>query len=118
MRVGALSRNTFAPHYYAFTWSTIGVATEYIKPAEIVRDHKFQTVSSLTGRRKIMVDGLLLEEDFTSGGAADIPAAFQEQISNIDYKTLRYPGHWEWIDTLLKCSGRSRCDCIFGSRNA
>mgnify|MGYP001285637108 CR=1 FL=1 len=49
-----------------------------------------------------MVDGLLLEEDFTSGGAADIPAAFQEQISNIDYKTLRYPGHWEWIDTLLK----------------
>ena len=34
-----------------------------------------------------MVDGLLLEEDFTSGGAADIQR-FQEQISNIDYKTL------------------------------
>lgn len=102
MRVGALSRNTVEPHYYAFTWSTIGVATEYVKPAEIVRNHEFQAVPSLSGRRAIMIDGLLLEEDFTSGGAADIPVAFQEQIANIDYKTLRYPGHWAWINEILQ----------------
>jgi saccharopine dehydrogenase-like NADP-dependent oxidoreductase len=102
MRVGALSRNTVAPHYYGFTWSTIGVATEYVKTAEVVRDHKFIEVPSLTGRRELMVDGLLLEEDFTSGGAADIPVTYQEQIANIDYKTLRYPGHWAWVDELLK----------------
>ena len=102
MRVGALSRNAIEPHYYAFTWSTIGVATEYIKPAEIVRNHTFQSVPSLTGRRTVMVDGLLLEEDFTSGGAADIPEAYQAQIANIDYKTLRYPGHWAWVDEVLQ----------------
>ena len=102
MRVGALSRNTVAPHYYGFTWSTIGVATEYIKTAEVVRDHKFLEVPSLTGRREVMVDGLLLEEDFTSGGAADIPLVYQDRIANIDYKTFRYPGHWAWVDELLK----------------
>ena len=98
MRVGALGRNAVAPHFYNFTWSPIGVATEYIKPAEVVRNHEFKTMRSLSERRSIWVDGLLLEEDLTSGGAADIPEAFQKQIANIDYKTFRYPGHWAWVE--------------------
>ena len=98
MRVGALGRNAVAPHFYNFTWSPIGVATEYIKPAEVVRNHKFITVPSLSERRQIIVDGLLLEEDLTSGGAADIPKAYQSLIANIDYKTFRYPGHWSWVE--------------------
>lgn len=102
MRVGALSRNAIEPHYYAFTWSTIGVATEYVKQAEVVQNHEFKLVDSLTGRRAVMVDGILLEEDYTSGGAADIPKAFQRKIANINYKTLRYPGHWAWVDKILE----------------
>ena len=98
MRVGALGRNAVGPHFYNFTWSPIGVATEYIKPAEVVRDHEFKTVPSLSERRTIWVDGLLLEEDLTSGGAADLPHTYQKQIANIDYKTFRYPGHWAWVD--------------------
>ena len=101
MRVGALSRNAVAPHFYAFTWSTIGVATEYVKPAEVVRNHEFMTVPSLSERRQILVDGLLLEEDLTSGGAADLPMTYKDRIANIDYKTFRYPGHWEWVDSKL-----------------
>lgn len=98
MRVGALGRNAVGPHFYNFTWSPIGVATEYIKPAEVVRDHVFKTVPSLSERRTVWVDGLLLEEDLTSGGAADLPKTYQQQIANIDYKTFRYPGHWAWVD--------------------
>lgn len=98
MRVGALGRNAVAPHFYNFTWSPIGVATEYIKPAEVVRNHEFITVPSLSERRQVIVDGLLLEEDLTSGGAADIPHAYQTVIANIDYKTFRYPGHWAWVE--------------------
>ena len=98
MRVGALGRNAVGPHFYNFTWSPIGVATEYIKPTEVVRNHEFKTMPSLSERRTIWVDGLLLEEDLTSGGAADIPQAYQKQIANIDYKTFRYPGHWSWVE--------------------
>lgn len=98
MRVGALGRNAVAPHFYNFTWSPIGVATEYIKPAEVVRNHEFKTMPSLSERRTIWVDGLLLEEDLTSGGAADMPQTYQKQIANIDYKTFRYPGHWSWVE--------------------
>ncbi len=98
MRVGALGRNAVGPHFYNFTWSPIGVATEYIKPAEVVRNHEFKVVPSLSERRTIWVDGLLMEEDLTSGGAADLPMTYQHQIANIDYKTFRYPGHWAWVD--------------------
>jgi saccharopine dehydrogenase-like NADP-dependent oxidoreductase len=104
MRVGALPRNSISPHFYGFTWSTIGVATEYVKAAEVVRNHQMITVPSLSGRRKLLVDGVWLEEDITSGGAADIPMAYKDVITNIDYKTLRYPGHWAWVDSLIeKC---------------
>jgi saccharopine dehydrogenase-like NADP-dependent oxidoreductase len=108
MRVGALGRNAVSPHFYAFTWSTIGVATEYVKPAEVVRNHQFMTVPSLSERKTVLVDGLLLEEDLTSGGAADIPMTYKDVIANIDYKTFRYPGHWAWVDGLLQAIPESQ----------
>ena len=26
---------------------------------------------------------------------------YQKQIANIDYKTFRYPGHWDWVEEQL-----------------
>ena len=101
MRVGALTKNAVEPHFYGFTWSPIGVATEYIKDAEVVRDHQMIKRPSLSERRSLLIDGRPYEEDLTSGGAADIPEVFAKQIRNIDYKTLRYPGHYAWVDRIL-----------------
>lgn len=101
MRVGALTKNAVQPHYYGFTWSPIGVATEYIKDAEVVRDNQMVSRPSLSERRELLIDGRPYEEDLTSGGAADIPQAFGQRITSIDYKTLRYPGHYGWVDDLL-----------------
>ena len=101
MKVGALSTHAKSPHFYAFTWSPIGVATEYLKDAYIVRDHKKITVSALSGRKRIIIDGDEYEDNFTSGGAADLPEVFPGRINDLDYKTLRYPGHYEWVETAL-----------------
>ncbi len=38
MRVGALTQNAGPPSYYGWTWSTAGVATEYLEPALVVRE--------------------------------------------------------------------------------
>ncbi|HQU92137.1 MAG TPA: saccharopine dehydrogenase C-terminal domain-containing protein, partial [Pyrinomonadaceae bacterium] len=40
MKVGALTAHAHAPHFYGFTWSPIGVATEYVKNSRVIRDHK------------------------------------------------------------------------------
>ena len=76
MKVGAISKNAPSPHYYAFTWSPIGVATEYLKDAEIVRNFKKMNVPALSGLERIIIDGDEYEDNFTSGGAADFPDAF------------------------------------------
>ena len=101
MKVGALTKNASSPHFYGFTWSPVGVATEYIKDAVLVRDFKTQTHPSLAERELIVIDGRTYEADLTSGGAADMPEALSGKVKNLDYKTLRYPGHYNWVDSII-----------------
>lgn len=97
MKVGALSAHAQAPHFYAFTWSPIGVATEYMKDAIVVKDYKTQAIPALSGTETIIIDDITYEDNFTSGGAADLPEAFEGRVKDLDYKTLRYPGHYAWV---------------------
>ncbi|HET9227457.1 MAG TPA: saccharopine dehydrogenase C-terminal domain-containing protein [Thermoanaerobaculia bacterium] len=101
MRVGALTRNTRPPHHYGFTWNPKGVATEYVEPAVVIRDFQATTRPSLSDRRTVLIDGHLYEEALSSGGAADLPARLAGKVRNLDYKTFRYPGHYEWVVDLL-----------------
>jgi Saccharopine dehydrogenase C-terminal domain/Saccharopine dehydrogenase NADP binding domain len=101
MRVGALSTTARPPHYYGFTWSSIGVATEYVEPATVIRAGKTTTRPSLSDRVVILIHGVLYEEALTSGGAADLPQTMAGRVQKLDYKTLRYPGHYDWVQTIL-----------------
>ena len=102
MRVGALTQYTESPHFYGFTWSTIGVATEYVAASQAVRNHEIVSLPSLSERETIIINGKRYEADLTSGGAADLPEALKGQIRQIDYKTIRYPGHYQWVESWLK----------------
>ena len=102
MKVGALSTHAHAPHFYGFTWSPIGVATEYVKNARVVRDHKRVQLPALSEREKIIINGYAYEADLTSGGAANLPKHFEGKAKNLDYKTLRHPGHYKWVEGLIK----------------
>jgi saccharopine dehydrogenase-like NADP-dependent oxidoreductase len=101
MRVGALTTTARPPHYYGFTWSSIGVATEYVEPATVIRDGKSATRPSLSDRETLLIHGVLYEEALTSGGAADLPQALAGRLGKLDYKTLRYPGHYAWVQSIL-----------------
>lgn len=101
MKVGALTRHATAPHYYGFTWSPVGVATEYVKDTWCIRDGKKVRVPALSDRETIIINGMNYEADLTSGGAADLPDALAGKTERLDYKTLRYPGHYSWVDKQL-----------------
>lgn len=101
-KVGALSKNAVAPHYYGFTWSPIGVATEYIKETEVIRNYKKTKRPSLSERTSIIINGITYEADLTSGGAADLPDALAGQVDAMDYKTIRFPGHYAWVEEQIK----------------
>lgn len=101
-KVGALTNHAVAPHYYGFTWSPVGVATEYIKDTIVLRDFKKKNLPPLSERAAIIIDGITYEEDLTSGGAADLPDALSGLVRTLDYKTLRHPGHYAWIQEQLE----------------
>jgi saccharopine dehydrogenase-like NADP-dependent oxidoreductase len=103
-KVGALTNHAVAPHYYGFTWSPVGVATEYLQDTIALRDYKKTTLASLSERATIIIDGIAYEEDLTSGGAADLPEALSGKVRSLDYKTLRHPGHYAWIQEELRDS--------------
>jgi len=102
MKVGALSTHAHAPHFYGFTWSPIGVATEYVKTARVVRNYERTQLPALSEREKIIINGYAYEADLTSGGAANLPKFFTGTAKNLDYKTLRHPGHYEWVEELIR----------------
>lgn len=107
-KVGALTDHAVAPHYYGFTWSPVGVATEYLKDTLVLRNFKKTRLPALSERANIIIDGITYEEDLTSGGAADLPDALGKKVGFLDYKTLRYPGHYAWVEEQLSGMGNTR----------
>lgn len=93
LRVGALPRVAFGPSHYAITWSPEGLINEYIKTAKRKKDGVEQTVQPLIEREELLVDGIIYEGFTTSGGVGDLAA--YPHIPNVEYKTLRHPGHLE-----------------------
>ena len=102
MKVGALTAHAHQPHFYGFTWSPIGVATEYVKPSRVIRDYKIAEIPALSDRETIIIGGRTFEADLTSGGAADLPEFFAGKASRLDYKTLRHVGHYNWVDGVIR----------------
>lgn len=101
MKVGALTAHAHQPHFYGFTWSPIGVATEYIKPSRVIRDYEIRQVPALSDRETIIIGGRTYEADLTSGGAADLPDYFRHKAKSLDYKTLRHIGHYNWVESVI-----------------
>jgi len=107
-KVGALTDHAVSPHYYGFTWSPVGVATEYLKDTLVLRDFKKTRLPALSERASIVIEGITYEEGLTSGGAADLPDALAGKVRSLDYKTLRYPGHYAWVEEQLAGFGNTR----------
>lgn len=102
LKVGAVTPHASFPHFYAFTWSPIGVATEYLKDAVVVKDYKTVNVPALSGVETIYINGKEYEDNYTSGGVADLCHAYDGKIKDLAYKTLRLPGHYAWVEEQLK----------------
>ncbi|MEE9446382.1 MAG: saccharopine dehydrogenase C-terminal domain-containing protein [Arenicellales bacterium] len=93
LRVGALPQNPTGLLGYAFNWSPEGVVNEYLNDCEVIEEGKRKTVSAMEWIETIYVEGVKLEAFTTSGGLGTMCETYLGEIDNIDYKTMRYPGH-------------------------
>jgi saccharopine dehydrogenase-like NADP-dependent oxidoreductase len=93
MRVGALPRNPTGLMGYAFNWSPEGVVNEYLNDCEVIEEGQHKWVSPMEWLETLYIDGVKLEAFTTSGGLGTMCETFLGKVDNIDYKTIRYPGH-------------------------
>jgi len=93
MRVGALPQNPTGLMGYAFNWSPEGVVNEYLNDCEVIEDGELKWVSAMEWLEDIYIDGVRLEAFTTSGGLGTMCETYLGRVANIDYKTMRYPGH-------------------------
>jgi saccharopine dehydrogenase-like NADP-dependent oxidoreductase len=101
LRVGALPQQSDNALQYALTWSTEGVINEYGNPCYGIREGQPVVLQPLEGLETIKLDGLSYEAFNTSGGLGSLDKIYAGKVRNMDYKTLRYPGHCEKMRVLM-----------------
>ena len=113
IRVGGLPLDPKPPLDYQLVFSVEGLINEYVERARVVRNGKITHVDSMTE-----VESLQFPEPFgqmeafqTSGGTSTLPETYLGKLRELDYKTIRYPGHCEKFKTMIDlglCSGEAR----------
>ena len=105
MRVGALPQFPVGPLGYNLTWSTDGVINEYCEPCEAIVDGQLRHTLPLEEVEPFALDGVQYEAFNTSGGLGSLCDTLLGRVRNLNYRTIRYPGHAAIMRVLLNDLG-------------
>lgn len=95
---GGLPQEPQPPWNYQLTFHINGLTNEMDGQAVYLRDGEIVFVDTLTEPETIEIPPLgKLEADVTSGGTSTSPWSFAGKLQRYENKTLRYPGHFEWL---------------------
>jgi saccharopine dehydrogenase-like NADP-dependent oxidoreductase len=86
---------------YNLTWSTDGLINEYCNPCDVISDGVRQSAPPLEGYERFSLDGDEYEAFNTSGGLGTLYEMLKGRVRELSYKTIRYPGHREFMAFLL-----------------
>jgi len=102
IRCGGLPQKPKPPLFYKLVFSIEGLTKEYTGQAYVLRDGKITQIDALTELEEIEFPEPLgrCEAFITSGGTSTCPWTFEGQLDRYEYKTIRYPGHYERIKAM------------------
>jgi saccharopine dehydrogenase-like NADP-dependent oxidoreductase len=104
VRVGAIPQERTNRLGYGLIWNLDGLFAEYTRPCLAVRDGKSVSVSPLSDKEDLVLDGVAYEAFSTAEGFAglhDFARRFQGRVRNFTFRTIRYPGHLDYMKLLL-----------------
>ncbi len=101
LRVGALPKYPSNALNYNLTWSTDGVINEYCEPCEAIVDGLLLQTRALEELEAFSLDGVTYEAFNTSGGLGTLCETLAGRVRNLNYRTIRYPGHAAIMKALL-----------------
>lgn len=105
IRVGALPAQKHNHLGYALTWNPAGLVNEYCNPCQVLHRGALTTVPALDGEETVTVQGQVFEAAYTSGGIGTLAETWSKAspyhtTQEVNYKTLRYPGHFGFMRIL------------------
>lgn len=102
IRVGGLPQDPETILKYQQVFSIRGLTNEYLEDCYIVRNGKITTVEGLTELEELHFPDPWgkLEAFQTSGGTSNLPQIYEGKIKELDYKTIRFPGHCQFFNFL------------------
>lgn len=113
IRVGAIPRYPANRLGYGQIWNIDGLIDEYTKPCAALRGGQPASLMPLEEYGRIVIDGVTYEEFVTSGGIEDLSVFAGLTQNNLTFKTIRYPGHLNYMQFLLDDLGlRHRRDML------
>jgi len=100
--VGGLPQNPEPPLNYQVVYSLEGVLDYYTTQSWVLRDGRRSQVTALSEREPVEFPAPVgtLEAFHTAGGLSTMAFRYEGKIPEMEYKTLRYPGHAEIMETI------------------
>jgi len=103
VRCGGLPQEPKPPLGYKQVFSLGGLTNEYTGMADAIREGEKVSIPAFTELESLEFPAPLgrLEGFVTSGGTSTCPDTWAGRLTTLDYKTLRYPGHYEKFRLLI-----------------
>jgi lysine 6-dehydrogenase len=100
--VGGLPQHPEPPLNYQVVYSLEGVLDYYTTRSWVLRDGKRSQVTALSERESVEFPAPVgtLEAFHTAGGLSTMAFRYEGKIPEMEYKTLRYPGHAEIMESI------------------
>ena len=100
--VGGLPQHPEPPLNYMLVYSLEGALDYYTTLSWVLRNGKRTQVNALSEREPVDFDKPLgtLEAFHTAGGLSTMAFRYENRIPTMEYKTLRYPGHAELMESI------------------
>lgn len=101
MFCGGLPQEPRGPLGYSLLFSIHGLVNEYLGRATVLRGGEIAEVEAFTEPEAVDTPIGPLEAFVTSGGTSTAPWTWRGRLDRYDYKTLRYPGHFERVRAMI-----------------
>lgn len=104
IRCGGLPQNPKGPLLYKLVFNIRGLTNEYFGKAWALKDNQLVEIDTFTDLEELEFAAPVgrCEAFVTTGGTSVAPWTFRGKVKNYNYKTVRYPGHYEKMKCMLE----------------
>jgi saccharopine dehydrogenase-like NADP-dependent oxidoreductase len=107
-RVGGIPSKEAAqrhPLRYMITWAFDHVLREYMIKLNVIKNGKIVEVDAATDRETFRFDKFGKDEELECAVTPGMPSFLytRPQLKEFAEKTVRWPGHWQGVETLKEC---------------